>query len=394
MNRVANNPVTISNKFDGGNITVIDSSNPNDIQLAIKPDNASDFFQWFYFRLDGGAGQRYRFRLVNAGEASFAEGWNNYQVCTSYDRQHWFRTPTEYRDGELHFEITLTHNRVEFAYFVPYSEQRHLDLIARAQMHPCVTHSTLGQSLDGRAISLLRVSACEKPQHKVWITARQHPGETMAEWFMEGLMDALLDRNNATAWQLLQSTAFYLVPNINPDGSVRGNLRTNAAGINLNREWQSPSLEKSPEVFLVREAMLAEGGDVFLDIHGDEVIPYVFVAGCEGNPGYNDRHRLLEDTFKANYKQASPDFQDQHGYPKSEPGQGNMTIAANWLGEQFKTLSFTIEMPFKENDDLPNSATGWSGRRSAQLGRDVLAPVRAVLALIDEKNALSSNPTP
>jgi murein tripeptide amidase MpaA len=86
MNRVANNPVTISNKFDGGNITVIDSSNPNDIQLAIKPDNASDFFQWFYFRLDGGAGQRYRFRLVNAGEASFAEGWNNYQVCTSSER--------------------------------------------------------------------------------------------------------------------------------------------------------------------------------------------------------------------------------------------------------------------------------------------------------------------
>ena len=28
---------------------------------------------------------------------------------------------------------------------------------------------------------------------------------------------------------------------MNPDGSVRGNLRTNAAGANLNREWMTPS---------------------------------------------------------------------------------------------------------------------------------------------------------
>ena len=46
----------------------------------------------------------------------------------------------------------------------------------------------------------------------------------------------------------------YVIPNMNPDGSVRGHLRTNAAGANLNREWQTtgdyvaPTLERSPEV--------------------------------------------------------------------------------------------------------------------------------------------------
>ena len=384
------NTVSITDHFDSGNITVIDATHPNDIQLAIKPDNASDFFQWFYFRLDGEVGQRYRIRIVNAGQSSFAEGWQDYSVCTSYDRQHWFRTATDYRDGELSFDITLQHSQVEFAYFVPYSEQRHLDLIARAQMHPAVQHCTLGKSLDGRAISLLRVSACEQAQHKVWIIARQHPGETMAEWFMEGLLEALLDRHNPSAWQLLQNTAFYLVPNMNPDGSVRGNLRTNAAGANLNREWQSPSMETSPEVFLVREKMLAEGGDLFLDIHGDEVIPYNFVAGCEGNPGYNDRHKNLEDCFKTAYRQANPDFQCEQGYPKSAPGQGNMTVATNWLGEQFSTLAFTIEMPFKDNNELPNRESGWSPERSAQLGRDVLVPVRSVLALVENNRQHSS----
>ena len=45
------------------------------------------------------------------------------------------------------------------------------------------------------------------------------------------------------------------VPNMNPDGTWRGHLRTNAAGANLNREWDSPTPEHSPEVFYVRNKM-------------------------------------------------------------------------------------------------------------------------------------------
>jgi murein tripeptide amidase MpaA len=33
---------------------------------------------------------------------------------------------------------------------------------------------------------------------------------------------------------------------MNPDGSVRGNLRTNAAGANLNREWLNPTHGTQP----------------------------------------------------------------------------------------------------------------------------------------------------
>jgi hypothetical protein len=66
--------------------------------------------------------------------------------------------------------------------------------------------------------------------------------------------------------ELLSSFAFNfslrrynVVPNMNPDGAVRGHLRTNAGGANLNREWGEPSLEHSPEVFHARNAMDATG---------------------------------------------------------------------------------------------------------------------------------------
>ena len=82
----------------------------------------------------------------------------------------------------------------------------------------------------------------------VWIIARQHPGEAMAEWFMEGLLEELTDIHNPFATRALKHAVFYIVPNINPDGAVRGHLRTNATGANLNREWAEPSLAHSPEV--------------------------------------------------------------------------------------------------------------------------------------------------
>ena len=376
-------PIVISDKFDGGNISVIDASDPLNIQLEIKPDNASDFFQWFYFRLEGEVGQTCRVHIMNAGQASYTDGWKDYAVCTSWSREDWFRTNTEYNNGILSFDITLEQNAVYFSFFQPFSHERHLDLLSWAQEDARLNLETLGQTLDGHAMSLLHVCGTDTPQHTVWLIARQHPGETMAEWFVEGLLEALLDRDNSQATQLLQTTEFYIVPNMNPDGSVRGNLRTNAAGANLNREWQSPTMEYSPEVYLVREKMLAVGGDLFLDIHGDEALPYNFVAGCEGNPSYNDYHARLECVFKEAFMQISADFQDEVGYPKTPAGKANLTIAANWLGEQFKTLAFTIEMPFKDNANLPNPRTGWSASRSAQLGKDVLFPIRATLAILD-----------
>lgn len=371
--------VVISDKFDSGSIKVIDASDPLNIQLEIKQDNASEFLQWFHFRLEGEKGQRCRINIVNAGKSSYPSGWPDYNVCTSWDRQDWFRTPSEYENGVLSFEIELQQCAVYFAYFAPYSHERHLDLLAWAQEDARVSAETLGETLDGRAMSLLRIREAEQPRHKMWMIARQHPGETMAEWFVEGFLQALLDDDNPLARKMLQTTEFFVVPNMNPDGAARGNLRTNAAGANLNREWQTPSMESSPEVYLVRERMMAEGGDLFLDIHGDEGLPYNFVAGCEGNTSYDDAHAAMEATFKNAYMAISPDFQDEYGYPKEKPGEANMTIAANWLGDNFRTLSFTIEMPFKDNADLPDAEVGWSPGRCAQLGRDVLYPIKSVL---------------
>jgi hypothetical protein len=55
---------------------------------------------------------------------------------------------------------------------------------------------------------------------QVWLYARQHPGETMAEWWMEGALEKLLD-NRIGDRRLRQKATFHVVPNMNPDGSRR-----------------------------------------------------------------------------------------------------------------------------------------------------------------------------
>jgi murein tripeptide amidase MpaA len=383
--------ILINSQFDSGNIRVLGLDSPTNIQLAINKDNKSEFYQWFHFKLHATPFIEHKLHINDLAESAFPDGWKDYQALASYDRETWFRVDTYFTGEQLIIEFTPEYDSVYFAYFVPYSYERHLDLIANAQISFNCKHELLGLTIDGRELNLLIVGETDfayddlpatnnhaQTKHKIWITARQHPGETMAQWLVEGL-NRLLDEHDAVAKSLLQTCIFYIVPNMNPDGSVRGHLRTNAAGVNLNREWASPSADKSPEVFHVLNKMQETGVDAFLDMHGDESLPYNFVAGSEGNPNYNQHLKMLEDTFKQSLMNTTPEFQDTFGYDKDEPGKANLTVATNAVGHKFDCLAYTLEMPFKDNADLPDASFGWSIPRCQQLGEDVLVALTAVV---------------
>lgn len=372
----------ISSQFDSGNIRVIQADSPADIVLGINKDNQSNFYQWFYFRLFGEVFETHRITLTELEKSAYPGGWKDYNVLASYDRQNWFRVDSEFDGDNLTFQFTPEQPSVYFAYFIPYSYERHLNLIGDAQMSLRCEQRFLGETLDGRDMNLLVIGEEVPKKKKIWITARQHPGETMAEWCAEALIYRLLDEQDGLARKLLDEAVFYVVPNMNPDGSARGHLRTNAVGTNLNREWATPSAEKSPEVLCVLNAMTNSGVDMYLDIHGDEALPYNFVAGSEGIPCYSERLKDLEDTFKAALLTATPEFQDEFGYPKDKPGEANLTVASNAVGEKFDCLAYTLEMPFKDNNNLPDPIYGWSVQRCRQLGEDLLIAVRAVVSTL------------
>jgi murein tripeptide amidase MpaA len=369
----------ISHAFDAGAIEPIAFDHAEDIRVDIRADSHADFRQWFYFRLQGARGQACRIRFGNAGRCTYVAGWPGYRAVASYDRRRWFRVPTSFDGTVLEIAHVPDRDSVWYAYFEPYSWERHLDLLGRAEDSPSARVRDLGSTVEGRDLNLVTVGTPGESKRSFWIIARQHPGETMAEWFVEGLLDRLLDRHDPVAGVLLDRAVVHIVPNMNPDGGVRGNLRTNAAGANLNREWVAPSIERSPEVFHVRAAMHQTGVDAFLDVHGDEALPYVFVDGCERLPGFTPKQDALQRAFGAAFKQASPDFQDVHGYSSDKETKVNLTLASKYAGHAFGCLALTLEMPFKDNADLPDEGVGWNGERSARLGAASLEALLAVL---------------
>jgi len=366
----------ISSAFDAGNIRVVKSEGDT-VDLEIVNDHMSDFYQWFYFRVSGGAGREVTLRITNCTGSAYPNGWPDYKACMSLDREEWIRvSDTSYADGVLTMKLTAPQDVFWIAYFAPYSMERHHDLLASIAGLPGVSYHSLGKSLDGQDIDCLTIG--EGPV-RVWLYARQHPGETMAEWWMEGALEKLTDEDDPVARVLRRECTFRIVPNMNPDGSKRGHLRTNAAGVNLNREWHAPSADKSPEVLCVRNAMDESGVDFSMDVHGDEAIPANFLAGFEGIPSITERQLKLFNLFGETLERLSPDFQREQGYEIPAPGEANMSMSTTQLAERYGCVAMTLEMPFKDNFNLPDEVYGWSPQRSKYLAYACLDALHAIL---------------
>jgi murein tripeptide amidase MpaA len=229
--------------------------------------------------------------------------------------------------------------------------------------------------------------------------ARHSNSEFFAEGFLHRLFGVGEDGNlDDVTRNVLDRYRIHVVPNMNPDGSVRGHLRTNSVGANLNREWaitargdglryEAPTSERSPEVLAVLSRMDETGCDFFLDVHGDETIPYVFFSGAARTPVWGERIRRLHGRFVERYRRANPDVQKKIGYPLPESEESalkGMNKATNQVSNRFDCLGLTLEIPFKDcatNPD-PVRGRGFGIERCKKLGSnlvDVLADVHPYL---------------
>ena len=367
--------ISINAAFDSGNI-VVDSIDGTRARLSIRKDRESDFFQWFHFRVACAVGDELELAIAGLGDSAYPDGWPGYAACASYDRENWFRLDTGYEAGTLTINHSAEGQLLWIAYFAPYSMERHHDLVASVTECDGVSYRCLGTSLEGQPIDCLEMGTGPV---QVWLYARQHPGESMAEWWMEGALEKLTDPADPHARSLRQKCRFHIVPNMNPDGSRRGHLRTNYAGVNLNREWDNPTADRSPEVLAVRNAMDESGVDWAMDVHGDEAIPAVFLAGFEGIPSLKDEQQARYLAFQSALAANTPDFQTALGYESSAPGRANLSMSTTQLAERFGAVSMTIEMPFKDNRDLPDPVAGWSPERSKLLAHACLATLDQML---------------
>src|SRR5438046_10473994 len=96
----------ISSAFDAGNIRVVKQDGAS-ADLEIVHDHMSDFYQWFYFRVAGGAGRELTLRITNCAGSAYPNGWPDYKGVMSIDREEWVRLhETSFCDGVLTMQLT------------------------------------------------------------------------------------------------------------------------------------------------------------------------------------------------------------------------------------------------------------------------------------------------
>lgn len=357
--------IQIDADFECGNIEVV-ALRPDGADLSIRKDLNGPWYQWFYFRVSGGADRDLTLRIVNAAGSSYAEGWLGYRACVSDDGAGWRRSETDYRDGVLEIRARPAGDTAWFAFFAPYDLRRLAGFLDRASARPGVIRATLGRTVQGRAIDCLALGQGPK---QIWLIGRQHSGETMASWWLEGAFDRLLE---PASDRLLQKATFHLAPLVNVDGAAIGNLRGNAAGLDLNRQWHDPDPNRAPEVFSILTAMDRTGVDLMLDIHGDETIPHVFIDGCESDPGVSPAQADGVARYRAALLARSAAFQTRVGYPVTYGGDAGHGMANRAVARRYGAIGMTLEMPFKDCLEAPDPLRGWSPEACAQMGRDCI----------------------
>ncbi|XP_062406561.1 cytosolic carboxypeptidase-like protein 5 isoform X2 [Sardina pilchardus] len=284
-----------------------------EFNIWTKPDCADTEFEngnrsWFYFSVRGVApGKLLKINVMNMNKQSklYSQGMTPF-VRTLPVRMRWERVrerPT-FELSENQFTLSFVHRLSEvrgattyFAFCYPFSYAESQDMLQQLDQRLLSTTHSLGpcspvdsvyyhrellcHSLDGHRVDLLTVSSCHGiqedreprldklfPDHSTprahrfvgkrvfFLSSRVHPGETPASFVFNGFLKFILNRDDPRAQILRRMFVFKLIPMLNPDGVVRGHYRTDSRGVNLNRQYLSPSPELHPSIYGAKALLL------------------------------------------------------------------------------------------------------------------------------------------
>lgn len=287
-------PIRVATDFEGGNIGKVEILSNDHVRCAVQGETDQDHRNrqpsWFYFRLDGVAGRELTIDLTDlAGEYNYrahkGTGLRNMRPVFSHDDRTWRHVDSSEWDentSTIRIRVKPSADRIWIARLAPYTTQHLKRLLDDLGTHPHLQQSIVGKTVEGRPMLLLTITnpeIADSGKKVVWLMARQHAWETGTSWVAEGALRFVLSDDPA-AVQIRDRYIFKVFPMADPDGVVRGGVRFNAHGYDLNRNWDAVDPRLMPEIHAQRKAILEwlDGGnriDLFLALHNTESADFI-----------------------------------------------------------------------------------------------------------------------
>jgi hypothetical protein len=273
--------------FDGARLERVERVAPAHFRCHLRGDVDQDRrnrqANWYYFRVDGAKGQTLTIDLTGLpGEYNYRPNRGAVTKDTvpvwSEDNIHWTHfESTEFDAAEprLRLKLEARSDRVWIAHVPPYTD-RHLErLLQDARRTPHLKVEPGSMPL----WTITDKSVPDASKKVVWLMFRQHAWETGSSWAGEGAVRFLISASPEAA-RIRRQAIFKIFPMADPDGVRRGNVRFNAAGYDLNRNWDVDDAVKMPEIAAQKRAILGwvdAGGrvDLFLSLHNTETGEYL-----------------------------------------------------------------------------------------------------------------------
>ena len=206
-------------------------------------------------------------RGIPVGERTFC--------LVSPDGRKWEKVETELVDGvKIKFTVHLEQDSLYVVHVEPYRISDLESMKQEISGHALVEISTIGHTVEGRELEIIRVGNPEAP-HRIFLRARAHPWEPGGNWVVQGLIHSLLQESEENQ-KYLERYAVYILPMANKDGVARGRTRFNSMGWDLNRKWdQLADRELAPENYYLEkwfQSMIDQGKPIqfAIDLHNDQ----------------------------------------------------------------------------------------------------------------------------
>jgi hypothetical protein len=298
---------TISSNFESGNIKKIKiDTKKNNYQVVLEIEHEpyhshvkKKYENWFYFKVSNI--QRKNINYTIQDIRIFDDDWRGFNVCYSYNNKNWKRIKTSFskKNRTLKWNHKTTKKNIFFAYYPPYTTVMKNTLINKYKNKIGVKHLLLNKNIDTLILG-------NGPLY-IYIVARQHPGETIGSWMVEGFLKAYFSSKQRKVIEKLFTIT--VIPMANPHGVKAGHWYTNKKGQNLNRSWRH---NKTPETTAIKKLLKAQEGVLYLDLHGDEGPSKHFITTCV------QKQNTVHESFNKIMASFCPNFQLKDYYKRKK----------------------------------------------------------------------------
>lgn len=354
----------INADFPGGNIIVDKQDGRN---IYIHQDLRDTKGNWFYwsFEVESPDEGKYNFIFTESKAVGVLGPAVSYDDGRTWE---WGKS-LDYSFNHFTYNFTGKERSVRFGMSMNYTESNLKKFVSKYIGNPFFKYGELTKTRKGRMVDVITVGdICNSDV--IVLTARSHCCEMMASYVLEGIIDQILEHNEA----FLKNHAFLIVPFLDKDGVEEGDQGKNRLPHDHNRDFGDNSIYPSVKALKQKISEIGCNRVVgYLDLH----CPYI-----DGNQiylvGSPDKFISAEQKkfskLIAEEKSLNLPFNAEDFYPFGigwNTGELKALTGAGWAAMKLPNIkiSTTIEFPYALVKDV-----ALSQKSSRQFGK-ILADV-------------------